>query len=283
MSIEGGVLYVVATPIGNLGDLSSRALDALRAAGTVAAEDTRHSGALLAHFGIRARLLSLHEHNEEARVSALVQRLAAGESVALVSDAGTPLVSDPGYRLVTAVRAAGFRVSPIPGPCAAIAALSVAGLPTDRFVFEGFLPARSAARRERLAGLADESRTIVFYESAHRIAASLVDMGAVLGVAREAVVARELTKLHEEVRDGTLEALAVWAADDENARRGEIVVVVRGAPEPERGGLDVQARRVLEVLLAELPVKQAARLAADITGEAKNALYEEALRLRPGT
>lgn len=283
MSIEGGVLYVVATPIGNLGDLSSRALDALRAAGTVAAEDTRHSGALLAHFGIRARLLSLHEHNEEARVSELVQRLAAGESIALVSDAGTPLVSDPGYRLVTAVRAAGFRVSPIPGPCAAIAALSVAGLPTDRFVFEGFLPARSAARRERLAGLADEPRTIVFYESAHRIAASLADMAAVLGAAREAVVARELTKLHEEVRDGTLEALAAWAADDENARRGEIVVVVRGAPEPERGGLDVQARRVLEVLLAELPVKQAARLAADITGEAKNALYEEALRLRPGT
>lgn len=277
VSIEGGVLYVVATPIGNLGDMTARAIDVLREADIVAAEDTRHAGALLTHFGLRAKLISLHEHNEERRIEALVAHLAAGRRVALVADAGTPLVSDPGYRIVAAAWARGFRVSPVPGACAVIAALSCAGLPTDRFVFEGFLPAKRSARRERLEGLSAEPRTMVFYESPRRLTECLRDMAAVFGDDREAVVAREITKLHEQILPGTLAELIGWVDEDENARRGEIVVLVRGAPERSRTGLDENAIRVLTTLLTELPVKQAVRLTAAATGTPKNLLYAHAI------
>jgi 16S rRNA (cytidine1402-2'-O)-methyltransferase len=273
------VLYVVATPIGNLEDISARALKVLTQVQVVAAEDTRHSGTLLAHFGIRASLISLHDHNEAERAPLLVARLQAGESVALISDAGTPLISDPGFDLVRAARAAGIAVTPIPGASALVAALSVSGLPTDRFVFEGFLPQKAAARRERLAALAGESRTLVFYESVHRLQESLQDMAAAFGPERAAVLARELTKLHEGVREAPLQALAEWAASDPAAGKGEVVVMVAGSAAQESVALDAEAERVLKALLQELPVKQAAGLAAEITGRKKNELYDRALEL----
>jgi 16S rRNA (cytidine1402-2'-O)-methyltransferase len=274
-----GVLYVVATPIGNLEDLSPRAQKVLAEVDLVAAEDTRHSGTLLAHFGIKTRLISLHDHTEAARAAELIPRLLAGESVALISDAGTPLISDPGFDLVRAARQAGIMVSPIPGASALVAALSVSGLPTDRFVFEGFLPAKSAARRERLEALAAEPRTLVFYESVHRLQESLEDMAAVLGTHRNAVLARELTKLHEGVREAPLQALAGWAATDPAAGKGEVVLIVAGAAAVDGPALGAEAERVLKALLTELPVKQAAALAAAITGLKKNELYERALEL----
>ena len=278
MSQRPGVLYVVATPIGNLEDISARALSVLKQVALVAAEDTRHSGTLLSHFGIRAELISLHDHNEAERAPLLVTRLEAGESVALISDAGTPLISDPGFELVRAARAAGITVTPVPGASALIAALSVSGLPTDRFVFEGFLPAKPAARRERLAALAAETRTLVFYESVHRLKESLADMAAAFGAARPAVLARELTKLHEQVRDGALQTLVEWAGSDPVAGKGELVLMVAGAAAADTA-LDAEAERVLKTLLRELPVKQAAALAAEITGLNKNPLYERALEL----
>jgi 16S rRNA (cytidine1402-2'-O)-methyltransferase len=278
VSQRPGVLYVVATPIGNLEDISARALKVLAEVDLVAAEDTRHSGMLLGHFGIRSELISLHDHNEAERAPMLVARLQAGESVALISDAGTPLISDPGFDLVQAARAAGITVTPIPGASAVVAALSVSGLPTDRFVFEGFLPAKSGARRERLEALAAEIRTLVFYESVHRLKESLQDMAAVFGPERPAVLARELTKLHEGIRDASLQALAEWAASDPAAAKGEVVVMVAGAA-AEVAALDAEAERVLKLLLAELPVKQAAALTADITGLKKNLLYDRALEL----
>ncbi len=267
-----GVLHVVATPIGNLADLSPRAQETLRGVDAVCAEDTRHSGQLLAHFGIDRPLLALHEHNEEALAQRIVARLLAGESLALVSDAGTRLVSDPGYRLVRAARAAGIRVSPVPGPCAAIAALCVAGLPSDRFVFEGFLPAKAAARRDRLAALGGETRTLVFYESSHRIVESLADLRTVFGDARPAALARELTKLFETVLDGTLASLCERLAQDADQRRGEFVLVVQGAPEDGDARL-AEGRRVYAVLGAHMPPSLAARLAAEITGAPRKQLY----------
>jgi 16S rRNA (cytidine1402-2'-O)-methyltransferase len=279
VSQRPGVLYVVATPIGNLEDISARALKVLNQVQVVAAEDTRHSGTLLGHFGIRATLISLHDHNEAERALLLVTRLLAGESVALISDAGTPLISDPGFDLVRAARAAGITVTPIPGASALVAALSVSGLPTDRFVFEGFLPQKAAARRERLATLAGESRTLVFYESVHRIQESLQDMAAAFGSERPAVLARELTKLHEGVRTASLQALVDWAANDPASGKGEVVVMVAGAAVQEGAALDVEVERVLKLLLAELPVKQAVSLAAEISGRKKNELYDRALEL----
>ncbi|WP_425603898.1 16S rRNA (cytidine(1402)-2'-O)-methyltransferase [Stenotrophomonas mori] len=272
MPASSATLHVVATPIGNLGDLSPRAQEVLRTVAAICAEDTRHTGQLLSQFGIATPLLALHDHNEEAIAGRLVARLLAGESLALVSDAGTPLVSDPGFRLVRAARAAGVRVSPVPGACAAIAALSVAGLPSDRFVFEGFLPAKAAARRERLQRLAGETGTLVFYESSHRIADSLADMVQAFGAARPAVVARELTKLFETVLDGDLEALLAAVQADGNQRKGEFVVMVQGAGDDEDAKV-AEGRRLYARLNEHLPPSTAAKLAADLSGAPRKALY----------
>ncbi|WP_200173007.1 16S rRNA (cytidine(1402)-2'-O)-methyltransferase [Ectothiorhodospira shaposhnikovii] len=280
MSIEAGILYVVATPIGNLSDMSRRALQVLGEVDLIAAEDTRHTGRLLTHFGLATPRVSLHEHNEEQQVPALVSRLAGGESIALVSDAGTPLISDPGFRLVAAAREAGIRVSPIPGSCALIAALSASGLPSDRFLFEGFLPARGQGRRKRLQALRETPCTLIFYESSHRIGDSLADMAEVFGGDRRAVVARELTKTFEQLQGDTLAGLVQWLVEDANHGRGEFVVLVSGAPRQEAGELTMEAERVLRLLLGELPLKAAARLAAEITGVSRNALYQRGLELR---
>ena len=270
--MPAGTLFVVAPPIGNLSDLSPRALETLRTVAGICAEDTRHTRQLLTHFGIDRPLIALHEHNEEAMAERIVERLVGGDSLALVSDAGTPLVSDPGYRVVRAARAAGQKVSPIPGACAAIAALSVAGLPSDRFVFEGFLPAKSSARRERLGRLSSETRTLVFYESSHRISESLADMRVVFGDARNAVMARELTKLFETVLDGTLQSLHERVQADGNQRKGEFVLMVQGADGDEEAQL-IEGRRLYAKLSAHLPPSTAAKLAAEITGAPRKALY----------
>ncbi|HTL14390.1 MAG TPA: 16S rRNA (cytidine(1402)-2'-O)-methyltransferase [Thermomonas sp.] len=267
-----GTLHVVATPIGNLGDLSPRALDTLRRVDAICAEDTRHTRQLLAHFGLERPLLALHEHNEGDAVAPLVSRLLAGDALALVSDAGTPLVSDPGFRLVRAARAAGVRVSPVPGPSALVAALSVAGLPSDRFVFEGFLPAKAKARRDRLQALAGEPRTLLFYESAHRIGDALDDMAQAFGDARPAVLARELTKLFETVLDGPLADLARRVREDPNQRKGEFVLLVQGAPEDADARV-AEGRRVYAALCAHLPPSTAAKLAAELSGAPRKALY----------
>ncbi|CBA17301.1 16S rRNA (cytidine(1402)-2'-O)-methyltransferase [Xanthomonas albilineans] len=272
MSDQPGTLHVVATPIGNLADLTPRAQEVLRSVAAICAEDTRRSGQLLAHFGIERPLVALHEHNEEALAQRIVARLRGGESLALVSDAGTPLVSDPGYRLVRAARVAGVRVSPVPGACAAIAALSVAGLPSDRFAFEGFLPAKAAARRERLARLAGEARTLVFYEASHRIAESLADCRAAFGDTRPAVMARELTKLFETVLDGSLADLHARVEADDNQRKGEFVLIVQGAGDDADAQL-AEGRRVYAKLSEHLPPSTAAKLAAELTGAARKALY----------
>ena len=267
-----GTLHVVATPIGNLGDLSPRALEVLRAVAAVCAEDTRHTRRLLAHFGIERPLLAVHEHNEDDVAGKLVERLLAGESLALVSDAGTPLVSDPGFRLVRAARAAGIAVSPVPGACAFVAALSVAGLASDRFVFEGFLPAKAAARRERLASLAGETRTLVFYESAHRIEDALADCAVVFGAERPAVLARELTKLFETVLDGTLGELQAKVQADPDQRKGEFVLLVQGAGEDAEAKV-AEGRRLYAKLCEHLKPSQAAKLAAELSGAPRKALY----------
>jgi len=268
-----GKLWVVATPIGNLDDFSPRARDVLARVARIAAEDTRHSAPLLARYGIRTPLVALHEHNERDEAGRLVERMRDGEEIALICDAGTPLVSDPGFRLVRAARAAGVPVSPVPGPCAAIAALSVAGLPSDRFVFEGFLPAKSAARRERLAELAAEPRTLVFYESSHRVHECLDDLAAVFGAGRPAVLARELTKLFETVIDANLGELAARVAADPDQQRGEFVLLVAGRPMAEDAAL-AEGRRVFALLREELPPARAAKLAAAITGAPRKLLYE---------
>ena len=276
-----GRLYVVATPIGNLADLSPRARAMLESCTLIAAEDTRHTGAMLRHFGISRPLVALHDHNEQQRAPELVRELSRGAQIALVSDAGTPAISDPGYDLVCAAAAAGIEILAIPGPCAAVAALSIAARPTDRFCFEGFLPARGAARRARLEALRDEARTLVFYESPHRVEEMLEDCSEALGAERAAAAAREITKLHETVYRGTLGALAVRARGDPDFRRGEIVVVVAGAaPAPATGAADV-LDRLLGILMAELPLKQAARLAARIAGARDNEVYKRALKLKP--
>ncbi len=267
-----GTLFVVATPIGTLADLSPRALDTLKAVHAVCAEDTRHTRRLLAHFGIERPLLALHEHNEGELAARLVARLQAGESLALVSDAGTPLVSDPGFRLVRAAREAGVRVSPVPGPSALIAALSVAGLPSDRFVFEGFLPAKASARRERLAQFAAEPRTLILYESAHRIAETLADAAAAFGAGRHAVLARELTKLFETVLDGTLAQLQAQVEADPNQRKGEFVLLVQGAGEDADAKI-AEGRRIYARLGEHLPPSTAAKLAAELSGAPRKALY----------
>ena len=280
MAKHAGVLYVVATPIGNLQDISTRALDTLKRVARIAAEDTRHSKKLLSHYGIGTPMTALHEHNEVEQSAMLLKLLESGDDLALITDAGTPLISDPGYFLVHAARAAGVRVVPVPGPSACITALSASGLPSDRFVFEGFLPPRQSARRQRLEALRGESRTLVFYESPHRIVDSLTDMAGVFGTDRLAVVARELSKVYETIEDGALGALADWLIRDTNQQKGEFVILVHGAPDRNRAAMDVQDLQVLQVLLQELPLKQAAALAAKITGAPKNRLYERGLELK---
>lgn len=245
----------------------------------IAAEDTRHSKRLLQHFAIDTRLLAYHEHNEAQQSRALVERMLAGQSVALISDAGSPLVSDPGYRLVEAALNEGITVVPVPGPCAAIAALSVSGLPTDRFVFEGFPPAKAGARRRYLHALESEPRTLIFYVSCHRIVDTLADMALVFGGQREAVLARELTKAFETVRKAPLQSLAEWVEQDQNQQKGEMVVLVAGAPEKDEDG-QWQLDPLLSVLVDELPVKQAASIAARVTGLNRNKLYKQALDLK---
>lgn len=273
----GGTLYVVATPIGNLADMVPRAAETLQQVALIAAEDTRHSKRLLEHLHISTPMVAYHDHNEAQSLPALLQRLGSGESIALISDAGTPLISDPGYRLVRAARDAGFRVCPIPGASAVIAALSVAGLPSDRFRFEGFLPAKTGPRRKVLESLAKEEATLIFYEAPHRILASLADVVHCFGGEREVVVARELTKTFETILAGTAAEVLARVEGDPNQQRGEIVLLIHGAAAAREQGLDAEAMRIMGILAAELPLKQAAALAADITGVKKNALYQWAL------
>jgi 16S rRNA (cytidine1402-2'-O)-methyltransferase len=279
-----GKLYVVATPIGNLSDLSARACDILKNSDLIAAEDTRHTGVLLKHFGIETPQLSLHDHNETARAIEIITLLRAGKTVSLVSDAGTPAISDPGFELVRAAANAGLQVIAVPGPCAAIAALSIGALPTDRFCFEGFLPARGAARRQRLKALELEARTMVFYESPHRVRETLEDCVDAFGETRAATVVREATKLHETTYRGSLLELCANSRADADFSRGEIVLLVGGAPQVQGSEAQFESQaqldKVLRALLAELPLKQAARLAAQITGSRDNEAYKRALALK---
>jgi len=279
VAANSGRLAVISTPIGNLGDLSPRARDELAAAELVAAEDTRRTGQLLTTLGLSRPLLSLHEHNEGERIDELLARLRAGARIALVSDAGTPLLSDPGFELVRRVAQEGFAVVAVPGPSAITAALSIAGLPTERFSFEGFLPARLAERRARLTELAAETRTLVFFEAPHRIAESLEDMSAAFGAERRAAVARELTKVFETVYRGTLASLVTQSRSDANFARGEITIVVAGAEPAARDAGRAQLDATLQVLLAELAPSKAAALAARLTGVKRNDAYSRALEL----
>ncbi len=280
MSMTAGTLYIVSTPIGNLGDISQRALDTLAAVDLVLAEDTRRSGRLLRHYGIRTPLLAVHEHNERALVDKLTRRLQAGEQLALISDAGTPLISDPGFLLVRELIRQGERVVPIPGASAVICALSVAGLPTDRFVFEGFLPARTQGREKRLQQLARETRTLVFYEAPHRVLDTLEALARCFGPGRLATVMRELTKAYETLRHGELQALSAWLAAEPAQQRGEFVIVVAGAPEADDTEEDGAVRETLQLLLEELPLSQAVDLTARLSGVKPNRVYRLALTMR---
>lgn len=273
-----GSLYVVATPIGNLDDMSVRALKVLREVTLIAAEDTRHSARLMQHFGIGTPLAACHEHNERDEGSRFITRLLAGDDVALISDAGTPLISDPGYHLVRQARAAGIQVIPVPGACALIAALSAAGLPSDRFMFEGFLPAKAVGRRAKLDQVKEEPRTLIFYEAPHRILECLQDMELVFGPDRPALLARELTKTFETLKGLPLGELRAFVEADSNQQRGECIVLVAGWTPPEdEDVVGSEARRILDLLLEEMPLKRAAALAAQITGVRKNLLYQVAL------
>lgn len=275
-----GELYVVATPIGNLGDMVPRAVDVLHAVDLIAAEDTRHSGRLLKHLGVETPLTPYHDHGGDKQLQRIISALESGQKVALISDAGTPLISDPGYKLVREVRILNIRVIPIPGPCAVIAALSASGMPSDRFSFEGFPPHKSSARIKKFERLIKETRTLIFYESPHRILDSLADMAAVFGSEREVVMARELTKTYETFLSGSLMGVHQQVTDDLNQQKGEIVLILRGADEAELSPDNDEQDRVLTLLLDELPLKQAAALAAKVTGGQKNALYQRALELK---
>ncbi|KPB13779.1 16S rRNA (cytidine(1402)-2'-O)-methyltransferase [Pseudomonas amygdali] len=273
-----GSLYVVATPIGNLDDMSVRALKVLREVALIAAEDTRHSARLMQHFGISTPLAACHEHNERDEGSRFITRLLAGDDVALISDAGTPLISDPGYHLVRQARAVGVPVVPVPGACALIAALSAAGLPSDRFIFEGFLPAKAAGRKAKLERVKEEPRTLIYYEAPHRIIECLQDMEQVFGADRQALLAREITKTFETLKGLPLGELRAFVEADSNQQRGECVVLIAGWTPPEdEDVIGEEARRILDLLLAEMPLKRAAALAAEITGVRKNLLYQVAL------
>jgi len=277
--VEAGVLYVVATPIGNLADISQRALAVLAGVDVIAAEDTRHSGRLLQQYKIGTKTVALHDHNERDRAPDVVARLAQGKSVALISDAGTPLISDPGFHLVRLAREQGFKVVPVPGASAMIAALSAAGLPSDRFVFEGFLPAKGAARKKRLESMSAETRTLIFYEAPHRLLDTLADMVAVFGENRHVVLARELTKTFETIKGDAVAKLLEWASADTDQQKGEMVLLVKGLSVTEEGAPDAEAQRILKILLDDLPLSQASMLAAKITGGKKKPFYQLGLIL----
>ncbi len=276
---QAGQLFVVATPIGNLNDFSQRAIDTLKIVDLIAAEDTRHSKPLLQHFGITTPLQSLHEHNEQQRSELLLQRLLAGESIALISDAGTPLISDPGYRLVSLVKSQGIQVVPVPGSCALISALSASGVASDRFSFEGFLPPKSAARRQQLSQLKNDQHTLIFYESPRRLLDTLKDCAEIFGPERRGCLARELTKIHETIETRPLSELLEWVAGDANQQRGECVLLIEGASDAVTAD-EQEMQRVLSLLLPDLPVKKAAAIAAGITGRSKNEAYQLALKLQ---
>ncbi|MCT7360739.1 16S rRNA (cytidine(1402)-2'-O)-methyltransferase [Thalassolituus pacificus] len=277
--MQVGTFYVVATPIGNLADLTERAKQVLTSVDVIACEDTRHTAKLLQHLGLRKPLLSVHEHNERERVEQIARHLEQGQSMALVSDAGTPLISDPGYPLVQALRARGLNVSPIPGVSAIITALSAAGLPTDRFTFEGFLPHKSGAKREKLLAQEQEARTLVYYESKHRILDTLEVMAEVFGAERQACVARELTKTFETFYHGTLPGILSQLQADADQQKGEFVVMIAGNPDPAPAS-EVDSNKLFRLLLAELPPKKAAAIIADLTGENKKELYQKALEMQ---
>ncbi|CPR14792.1 16S rRNA (cytidine(1402)-2'-O)-methyltransferase [Brenneria goodwinii] len=279
--ISASTLYIVPTPIGNLGDITQRALAVLQSVDLIAAEDTRHTGLLLQHFAINARLFALHDHNEQQKADSVLAKLQEGQSIALVSDAGTPLINDPGYHLVRRCREAGIRVVPLPGACAAIAALSAAGLPSDRFCYEGFLPAKTKARKDTLRELQEEARTLIFYESTHRLLDSLQDMADVLGPQRYVVLAREITKTWESIYGAPVGELLAWVREDENRRKGEMVLIVEGH-KADAEALPAEALRTMSLLQKELPLKKAAALAAEIHGVKKNALYKYALDQQEG-
>jgi 16S rRNA (cytidine1402-2'-O)-methyltransferase len=274
-------LYVVATPLGNLADISRRAIDVLSQASLVAAEDTRHSAKLLQHYQIDAELVSCHEFTSESKIQSLVSRLQSGESIALISDAGTPLISDPGYVLVAACHRLGIAVHPVPGACAAIAALSVAGLPSHSFRFEGFLPAKPGNRKKALQALADESATLIFYEAPHRVLACVEDMAEVFGGDRQMAVCRELTKRWETIRCATTNSIVEWMRSDSNQQRGEFVLLVEGVTAIKADdGISDEVQHMLSVLLESMSVSQAAATAAKISGLKKNHLYKLALEMQ---
>ncbi|PWN56552.1 16S rRNA (cytidine(1402)-2'-O)-methyltransferase [Abyssibacter profundi] len=278
-AVVPGRLYVVATPIGHLGDLSPRAAAVLRGVDLICAEDKRTSQRLLAHIGSKVPMRALHDHNEREQAEALIDQMLAGQALALISDAGTPLVSDPGFRLVRAARERGVEVVPVPGPSAVLAALAAAGLPTDRFVFEGFLPAKSGARRAALNALAAEPRTLVFFEAPHRIVAAVADFADLFGPDRPAWLARELTKRFEQFVGATLGDVLAWSQTAGDQLRGEMVLVVGGCPDAQRP-VEVDVQQLLQQLLPLMPTKQAARVAAELTGQPRNALYQQALTLK---
>ncbi|KFX19994.1 16S rRNA (cytidine(1402)-2'-O)-methyltransferase [Pectobacterium betavasculorum] len=279
--ISASTLYIVPTPIGNLGDITQRALAVLASVDLIAAEDTRHTGLLLQHFAINARLFALHDHNEQQKADVLLAKLQSGQSIALVSDAGTPLINDPGYHLVRRCREAGVRVVPLPGACAAIAALSASGLASDRFCYEGFLPAKTKGRKDKLRELEEEPRTLIFYESTHRLLDSLQDISEVLGTERYVVLAREITKTWESIHGAPVGELLAWVKEDENRRKGEMVLIVEGH-QVDESALSSEALRTLMLLRGELPLKKAAALAAEIHGVKKNALYRYGLEQEGG-
>ncbi len=272
-------LFIVPTPIGNLGDISARAIEVLNQVSLIACEDTRHSGKLLSHFGIETRKVALHDHNERDKAQWFVEKLAAGESIALISDAGTPLISDPGYHLVSQVREAGFDVVPLPGPCAAITALSASGLPSDRFSFEGFLPAKEKGRLDKLNELKEDPRTLIFYESPHRILHSLQSMVKAFGPERQLVLAREVSKTFETFLTGSAEQVLAQVEADANQQRGEMVLMVHGYRTEETDAIPSEAIDTLKLLVTELPLKKAAAIAAQLHGLKKNALYKHGLEI----
>ncbi|PVX40456.1 16S rRNA (cytidine1402-2'-O)-methyltransferase [Pasteurella langaaensis DSM 22999] len=271
---QTGILYIVATPIGNLQDITQRALETFAQVDLIAAEDTRHSGLLLSHYGIKKPFFALHDHNEQQKADLLVEKLQQGTNIALISDAGTPLISDPGFHLVRKCRQAGIKVVPLPGACAAITALCASGIASDRFCFEGFLPAKSKARKDKLQNLAEEDRTLIFYESTHRILDTLQDIEDVLGAERYIVLAREITKTWETIIGDSVAALRQWLSEDPNRTKGEMVLIIEGKPKAENEEFSPQAVQALTLIAKELPLKKAAAIVAELYGYKKNALYQ---------